>query len=185
MSLTGGYSDGAHLTVWNTWTILGHRLGRGGGGGSAASTAWTANNQAFAIPFTVAGPVTVLRLFFQAGTSPGTANYDLGIYNDAFKLIASLGATAAVNTTDAILPSGGGVLTAPTTLPRGRYYLAMSAAATTITVRGLAPTNQIPRMLGVQTMATAHPLPATFVPASMGTTTFIPTLGMMTTDTIL
>jgi hypothetical protein len=169
--------------------MLGPRLQVIGTAATPTSQAWPANNDAYLIPFLVSTPVTFSRIFFGAGTSPGTANYDLGIYNDAFGLIRSLGATASVNTTDALLPVGGGAFTTPVTLTRGRYFVAMSAAATSITVRGAATgvtANQVLRAVGMFKMASAHPLPSTFVPASMGTTAFIPTVGLMTTaSTIL
>lgn len=184
MSLTAGWMDSARGPVWTTASIIGAKSRSAGAGALPTTTAWPTANTAILVPFAVAGPVTIRDLFFQAGNSPGTANFDLGIYNEAFALLGSLGATAAVNTTDAILPVGGGALATPLTLPRGRYYLAMSAAATTITVRANTPGNGIARAFGLQQMASAHPLPSTITPASAATGV-IPQLGMMTTDTIL
>lgn len=170
--------------VWTTTgTLFGSRFRTFHGAVAPASTAWPVANTAFAIPFEISTPLPIAEIFFMAGTSPGTANYDLGIYNDAFQLIKSLGATAAVNTTDAILPVGGG--TFALTLPRGRYFVAMSAAAITVTVRAAVNGNDFMRALGMFKMATAHPLPATFTPASMGTTAFMPTIGLATVTNIL
>jgi hypothetical protein len=185
MSLEAAWADAERVANWTTASIIGARNRAGGLGSIPASTAWPTANQAFLIPFVLSGPATIVKLFFQAGTTPGTTNYDLGIYDEGFHLLGSLGATAAVSTTDAILPVGGGTLATPLSLTRGRFYLAMSSASAALTVRAIAPGNQVPRAFGLQTMATAHPLPATVTPASMGTTNFIPQLGMSVSSTIL
>lgn len=187
MSLTGTFAESERAgPVFTTTSILGAKVRHVGTSTVPASAAWPTNNQAFLIPFPVAGPVTIAELFFKAGTTPGTTNYDLGIYDENFKLLASLGATAAVNTTDAVLPVGGGALAAPLGLQRGRYYLGMSSASTALTVQGFVWTNQTARAFGLQQMATAHPLPATFTPASYSTQTFVPLVGMTTTvDAVL
>lgn|SRR4051812_37549963 len=181
MSLTGGFSESTRYgPVFTTPSIIGAKARQVGTGVGPVSTAWPTNGQAFLLPFAVAGPVTIRELFFKAGTTPGTSNYDVGIYDETFRLLASLGATAAVNTTDAILPVGGGALAAPLGLQRGRYYLGMSAAATTLTVQAFVWSNQTARAFGLQQMASGHPLPTTFTPASYGTTTFVPLIGMTT-----
>jgi hypothetical protein len=186
MTYTAGFRDAARGPCWTTMSVLGAKIRAFHNAVSAASTAWPVANTAFIYPFLVPTPVTFDEMFFVAGTTPGTANFDLGIYKDDFTLISSIGATAAVNTTDAILPVGGKAFTAGTiTLPRGRYYMGMSAAAITITCRAAVNTNDFCRALGMFKMATAHPLPATFTPASMGTTAFIPIFGATTITNIL
>jgi len=181
MTYTAGVQDGSNATTWTSYTSNGALLKALGNNASPTSTAWPANNDAYAIPFRLSVPVTFVGCFFIAGTTPGTTNYDLGIYRDDFTLVTSLGATAAVSTTGAVLPVGGGTFTTPVTLGRGRYFLAMSSAATTLTAAAIAPANQALRALGMFKMATAHPLPSTFVPASMGTTAFMPVMGLTTT----
>lgn len=177
--------DATHAAIWTS--LGGIRPAWGAWQGAVAnptSTAWPSANAAFLVPFVVSTPTTFVEMFFVTGTTPGTTNYDLGLYRDDFTRIASLGATAAANTTDTLLPVGGGSI-GTVTLPRGRYYMAMSSAATTLTVRALAPTNQLCRALGMFQMAAAHPLPATITPASMGATTFIPTIGLATVPNVL
>lgn len=151
---------------------------------AAVSTAWPLANDAYLLPFEVGFPMLVKEIFFQTGTLPGTANFDLGIYDEGFARIISLGATACVNTTDAIMPAGGGDI-ADVTLTRGRYYIAMSAAAITITVRAVAPANGLVRAMGVVKMAAAYPLPPTITPVSMGTTAFMPVMGIATVTNLL
>ncbi len=185
MTYEGGFADSKTGPVWWTGSILAAKIRAFHAAVSPASTAWPVANTAFLIPFGVQTSVTFAEMFFVSGTGPGTANFDLGIYGDDFKLIASIGATASTNTTDAILPAGGGAFTTPVTLTRGRYYMAMSAAATSITVRAAVNGNDFCRALGMFKMATAQPLPTTFTPASMGTTAFIPTIGMTTITNIL
>lgn len=183
MPLTVVSTDPQRGPAWTTASMIGAKNRSFGGTAIPGSNTWPVANQAILIPFIVHVPTTFPEIFFQAGTAPGTANFDLGIYREDFTRVASLGATASVNTTDAILPVGGGAFAAPVTLPRGRYYIAMSAAATTITVRGLAPGNGITRAYGCLTMATAHPLPATITPGQGST--LIPTLGLTTITNIL
>jgi hypothetical protein len=183
MPLTVPSADAQRGPSWTTTTMLGARMRLFGSASIPVSAAWPVANTAILVPFTVTTPVTFAEIFFQAGTSPGTANFDLGVYRDDFTRIASLGATASVNTTDAILPVGGGAFAAPVTLGRGRYYIAMSAAAISITVRSNTPGNSLTRAFGCISMATAHPLPATVTPAQASTV--IPVIGLTTITNIL
>lgn len=185
MSYEGSFADASSAAVWTTAVLTADRIRAFHASVVPASTAWPSANAAYLIPFQVSTPVTFAEMFFTSGTTPGTANFDLGIYDEAFARIVSLGATACVNTSDAVQPAGGGAFAAPVTLTRGRYYAAMSAAATSITVRAAVNSNNFCRALGMQTMAAAHPLPSTITPASMGSTNFIPTIGMATITNIL
>lgn len=184
MPLSTATADALRGPAWTTSSMIGSKNRHWGTAGPSASVAWPTANTAILIPFTVSVPVTFAEIFFQAGTTPGTTNYDLGLYRDDFTRIASLGSTAAVSTTDAILPVGGGAFAAPVTLPRGRYYIAMNSAATTLTVRAITSGNSIPRAMGCLSMAVgAVALPATITPAQA--LTIIPTLGITTITNIL
>lgn len=182
MTYLGGILDSGHAQLLTSGSALGLQArATGGTTTNAVTTAWPANNDAYVVPFQLAFPVTFTGMFWVSGTSPGTANIDLGVYSDTFVRLASLGATAAVNTTDIIQPAGAGAFASPLVLARGRYYMAMSAAATTITTRSQASfLNQSVRALGVFKMATAHPLPDPFVPASVGALVSIPVFGLVT-----
>lgn len=181
MTLQAGISDAAaHGSAFTSYAAMNPQFAITQTSGNPTSTAWPANNDAYAVPFLVASPVSFSGAFFGSGTSPGTTNFDIGIYRDDWTRITSLGATACVNNSQAMEPAAGGAAFASVvTLPRGRYYMAMSSAATTLTVRGFAPVNQGCRILGMFKMASAHPLPDPFVPASMGTTAFIPVFGLI------
>ena len=185
MTYTAGPLDGAHAQLWSTATFLGLRYRSFTSAAAPASTAWPANNDAVAVPFLVSTPVTFVRAYFISGSTPGTTNYDLGIYNDTFGLIRSIGATACVNSSTAVQPVGGAAFTTPVTLTRGRYFMAMSAAATSMTVRAQANAVQIYRAFGLFKMASAHPLPTTFVPAAMATSGFMPSMGLLTAASII
>lgn len=170
--LATGWSDTRGPTI-SAATALGSAIRVMGGAIAPASAAWPGTNLAFALPFQVAGPITVVEAYVLTGTLPGTTAFDLGIYNDTFNLLASLGATNAVNTSNIIQPVGGGAFASPVTLNRGRYYMAMSAASTALTVMGHVISTTVLRPLGVYQMA-AHPLPTTFVPATMSWTLLPP-----------
>jgi hypothetical protein len=184
MSLTAGFKDSSVPAVLTSVIEHGLAFRAFHAALAPASTAWPAINRAYFVPFRVVTPLVVREMFFQAGTTPGTTAYDLGIYDDAFNRIVSLGATSAVSTTDAVLPAGGGDV-ADTSLSPGRYYMAMSSAATTLTVRASVNANQFMRALGLQMMESAHPLPATATPISVGTSAFMPTIGLATVTNIL
>lgn len=182
MTYEAPYSERGPI-VLNTLNFHGHRF-RGAQVASApASAAWPTNNKAILIPFQVAGPTLITEMFFTTGTAPGTANFDLGIYDDQFALLVSLGATACVNTTDAIMPAGGGDIT-DTWLARGRYYMAMSAAATTITTRANTYGNGFLRAVGCQMATSSHPLPATITPTAL-TDAYLPVIGMAAITNVL
>lgn len=185
MSMAGGYGDADRPSVISCHGLLGAKLRGFHGTTAPASGAWPTANTAYLVPFVVAYSTTIQEMFFVSGTTPGTANFDLGIYREDFTLIASLGATAAVNTTDVIQPVGGGAFASAVKLTRGRYYMAMSAAATTITTRCHVSSNDFMSALGLQQMASAHPLPATVTPASMAGTAFLPLFGVLLVDNVL
>lgn len=185
MPLYSTPADAVRGPVWSTSSVLGSKNRAFGQPTSApTSTTWPTANTAILVPFVVETPVTFAECFFQAGTTPGTTNYDLGIYRDDFTRITSLGSTAAVSTTDAYLPVGGGAFATPVTLTRGRYYMAMNSASTALTVRGITFTNAVTRAFGCLSMAVGTvALPTTITPAQA--TAVIPTIGLTTITNIL
>lgn len=151
---------------------------------TSASTAWPTAGTAYLIPMELPQPYAFTEAFWISGTSPGTANVDVGVYDENFSLITSIGATASVNSTGALQPAGGKALSPVATLGRGRYYLAMSAAATTITTHSYTYTAALLRAMGVLQMASAHPLPATVTPAAMSATS-VPLFGVASVTNLL
>jgi hypothetical protein len=185
MTYVGSSASSRHATVIGSASEWGAKIRAFHVAVTPVSTAWPLANNAYAIPFLIDNPVTISEMFFLAGTTPGTTNCDLGIYREDFTLIASKGAFATTSVTDSVQPAGGGAFSTPVTLVRGRYYMAMSAAAITTTVRAGVYGNGFLRAMGCFKMATAHPLPATFTPASMGTDTFLPSIGCAIITNIL
>lgn len=182
MTVTAGVRDASHTFAWTTATIMGARLRSGATVAIPLSTAWPAANTAVLIPFLVSMPVTFEGMYIVTGTSPAVTTIDLGIYRENFTRITSIGSTATTTVTDQVMPVGGKLFPTLVTLTRGRYYMAASAALTTFTTRAAINGNQIMRALGMFKMATAHPLPSTFVPVSMASTAFMPLIGMLTAD---
>lgn len=184
MTYSAGVRDSRGPTLTSTM-VTGPRLRAFASGTAPTSQLWPVANQAYAISFELAVPMPISEAWTYIGATGVVTTIDLGIYNDQFQRIASLGSTATTAGNNVISPAGGGVFATPFTLVRGRYYMAMSCAVNTLTVYANVQANHIVRALGMQTMATAHPLPPTFVPASMGTTAFIPTMGFSSTTNIL
>lgn len=128
-----------------------------GGLTSPAATTWGTANLAFFIPLQLPWPYLVRRFFWGNGSAGG--NMDVGVYTRGGKLLASTGAVAQTPLSDIqyAAPSGGAILLDP-----GEYLLAISNNGTTSRAWGAANVSSIEgRMIGLYTMASAHPLPAT------------------------
>lgn len=113
-------------------------------------------NQAYFYPFTLTKGRTAVKMFALTGATQN-GNIDLGIYDDQFNCIVTLGATAmgAVNT----LQEGN---IADTHLPAGRYWMAYSCSSATGTCFQFAPADEFALSNWVVLMqASAHPLPTT------------------------
>jgi hypothetical protein len=101
-------------------------------GGATWSSGATVANQQWLVPLILPAPFLVASFFICAGTSPGTTNFDMAIYQapayngTTMTRLVSTGATACVNTTNnvqIVVPSGGSKL-----LDRGNYYLGFVSA---------------------------------------------------------
>lgn len=144
----------------------GAALARGVGVSSTApaSTAWPSANLAFAAPFFLRQPTTFRSAFWANGATVA-GNVDVGVYGWLFNLLGSTGAVAASGTS-AIQKAA---LSASLYLPAGAYFLAMSCSSATNTNRRWGDTLIQQQHMGVVQMASAHPLPSTFTPASAAT----------------
>ena len=131
-------------------------------------TAWITANKAFFIPISIAGPVTVKKMFWFNGTVSG--NVDVGIYDRGGNRLVSAGSTAQagasavqeVDITDLLLKAG-------------LYYLAMVMDNTTGQVELLNLSTGPAMFAGVAEMTSAFPLPATatFAAVSSARTPFV------------
>jgi hypothetical protein len=119
-------------------------------------------NLALYVPFGVADPVTVVKLWVRTGNAVSTGNIDMGIYNPDGTKVVSMGSTGStgidvlqeLNITDTLL------------IP-GNYYLAINSDSSVATQKfmnhvivagGLAAAGVYQQAVGAVTL----PSPATF-----------------------
>ena len=129
------------------------------------SLAWQTANAAFFFPFTIDVPTTIVQMSWANGATV-SGNVDIGIYNSEGTLLVSSGSTAqsgvsanqTVNTTDTLLSPGKW------------FYLALAVDNTTATLLGVALSAAFNQAMGVLSMASAFPLPATATFASITVT---------------
>ncbi len=144
---------------------------------AGASSTWPVANTAIYIPFYTPVEITVVKIaWFNGATASG--NLDVGIYDAVGSRLVSSGSTAQSGTS-----TDQAADIADTTLPQGRYYMAMSMNGTTATINRVQPTIMGAQAMGIrgQTSAFALPSPATFgAPAN----NFLP-LMWLTTRTVI
>lgn len=146
------------------------------------STAWGTASLAILVPVQITSGVTVKQMAWINGATV-SGNVDIGIYDSTFNLLVSLGSTAQSGT---IAMQVGDI--ADTALSAGTYYFALASSSATATFYladyGLGSIHaQGTKEMGVVTMASAFPLPATITPAaSIG---YIPKLVASQTTTAL
>lgn len=134
------------------------------GGAGSASTVWPAASTAIFVPFSVATPFLIQKVFVQNGATVA-GNVDIGVYTTGGSLLAHTGATAqaGVSSTQEIALS--------LHLNPGQYYMALvSDSATATVIAHNAAIAALWRACGVYQMATASPLPATATFAVMAQT---------------
>lgn len=131
---------------------------------SLASTAWPTSNRAIAFPFSIAERFVVKKVWWMNGTTATTNNADVGVYTEGGALLVSGGGT---------LIAGANILqeadVTDTLLRPGRYWCAYCQNGTTATPTCVGGSLATLRAVGLAQMASAYPLPATFVPAAMQT----------------
>jgi hypothetical protein len=144
-------------------------LGVGYHGGLVQNAVIGAAGRGLICPIIVPAPVRVKRLFTHTGATL-TANIDIGIYRQNLSLVVSTGAQPLAGASQLMFLD-----ITDTDLPAGNYYLAISASTNTGQVGQISQPGVFSPYIGCAQMATAHPLPATFVPAR---SSFIPFVGM-------
>jgi hypothetical protein len=137
-----------------------------------ASAAHPNANRAFFIPFRIARPLTVAKLWsFNGATVSG--NIDVGIYDAAGARLVSSGSTAQAGTT-AIqeFDVADTALDAP-----AQYYLGVALNNATGTLRRYTPAVPLGAAIGCAQQDTAFPLPspATF---AVHATAYVPIVGL-------
>jgi hypothetical protein len=119
-----------------------------------SNATWPVANKALFFPFSIPSPQKVRSVYWTLGTASG--NIDAGIYDVAGRKIVSTGSTALSGVNNSQYVS----LTA-TDLSAGFYYLALAVDNTTATFYRDTIGSNLLRVLGMQEMASAFPLPAT------------------------
>lgn len=132
------------------------------GGGTASSAAWGLANRAIFVPLHLSGPYTIRRMFFGVGTTGGTNNADIGLYDLAGNKLVSSGSTL-VGTASTIQYLD----VTDTTVGPGSYYLALVMNGTTATFQRQGYTNEMGKYTGALVMTSAFALPATATYAAL------------------
>lgn len=147
-----------------------------------ASTAWPAANQAMYFPFYIQAPGYIQQMVWVNGAT-ATGNVAMGLYDEAFNLLAGTGSVSATGTSAPQAVS----MPAPAQGPAGflvtcgRYFLALwasSGSQTFIAWTTAAASTNVNRMLGIgqQTSLTTG-LPTLAVPA-VSANSYIPLIGV-------
>ena len=140
--------------------------------------AWTTANTAIFIPIYLPYRATIRRWWWVNGSNPGS-NADIGLYSRGGSLIASSGSTAQSGASAQQFVTLG----TPVVVDPGTYFLAFTLSATTASrMTGVsAATVAFLRARGVQTMASALPLPATATFATPAAAMSYPLCGITST----
>lgn len=125
---------------------------------SGASSAWPAANRAIYVPFALAAPYGVQRVWWVNGTT-ANVNVDCGVYTVGGTRLGAIGSTAQSGTS--VLQSAALALY----LLPGSYYMALLLSATTGHTFRTSPAVANQQLLGMAQQAvgaTALPATATF-----------------------
>lgn len=134
--------------------------------GAPVSTAWGTANRAVYVPFRIARPTLVDRLWVMAGATQGGANnVDLGIYDKDFTRVLSTGSQTYNGGTNVINTFN----VTDTIIGPGQFYFAAVISSATDTVFSTTSTilAVLLRSFGCAQEASALPLPAVGTPAAL------------------
>lgn len=151
---------------------IGWRLRMGASSGPA-STAWPSANLALYVPFRLRRNASFAAVRAMVGNgATASGNLDVGVYDESWNRLASLGSTAQSGTSVPQLAA------LALTLRRGRYYLGLAFDNNVGTVSAIGSiTAGVLAALGCAQQASAFPLPATATPVAC-TQTIIPAFGL-------
>ena len=137
----------------------------------AAGTTWPSADRALYIPFVLPGNFLVRALWWANGNAVA-GNVDCGIYSESGALLTNTGSTAQAGVTAIQSVTLG----TPLLLTAGRYNMALVLSSASGRIYRNNVTG-VTTLAGVTQMASAMPLPATFVPATAAAA-FIPVFGI-------
>lgn len=148
--------------------------------GNTATAAWPSANLAIFVPVRIGYPYTAVKMFWLNGSSVGTNNVDIGIYDSQGNRLVNSGSTLTAGATGIQVVS-----ITSTILEPGLYYMAMVMDGTTnTTLRAATGGVATPwAAMGCYQMATAFALPATATFAQMAQLT-LPIIGMSSSSTL-
>jgi hypothetical protein len=132
---------------------------------------WSTANRAYFIPVQVLTTITVYKMSWLNGSTVGTNNADVGIYNSAYTRLVSSGGTLTAGANSIQI-----VDVADTVLTPDTYFLAMvmNGISGDVIFRSTASGRHM-RTSGVLMQSTAYPLPATAAPVG-NTDSFCPSV---------
>lgn len=148
--------------------------------------AYPAANRAHYYPIVVPMACTMYRFFWANGTTVGTNNIQVGVYNDNDSGTDGPGTSVLLGTST--LSAGASVCQfddiTDTPLYPGKYWLAIWCNGTTATTRAMSqPVNLMRPNGGYIESALAGGLPATATPAAQTNNCFLPIFGFTTIAT--
>lgn len=155
------------LGPWSREGMLGQNAALGV---APASAAWPAASRAYYYYIIIPQTITIYRYWWLNGATASTDNFQVGLYNENFN---------AVKLGTSTLASGANVLQfddiADTTIPAGRYWVAIWGSGTTAT---LFRSNSIVSRTNVVYLQSsiAGGLPSTATPAAGGS--YFPVFGL-------
>lgn len=149
-----------------------HSTGGQMGTTAPSSAVWSTANRAIMIPFRLFKPATAYKMGIMNGAVT-SGNIDMGIYDPTGVLLRSTGSTlqSGVNALQEV------PLTLPVQLGAGLFYMALAINNITAQIFRRSHNNDICHGMGLYQMASAFPLPATFVPAAP-TGAYVPMIGV-------
>ena len=142
-----------------------------------SSATWVAANRAILVPVYIPDWGTVVKLFMANGTVV-SGNIDMGLYDESFNRLVSIGSTAQSGTSDLQVFD-----ITDTTIGPGRYYLAGVLDNVTGTVMRNGSSLYGQRASGLCEMGSAFALPTTNTPGSMSNA-FLPLMGLTYRTTV-
>jgi hypothetical protein len=149
-----------HIIHTTSWCAIGEDFMGLQNGTPYASSTYPAASRAQAVPFEIAFPFLVRKVFWMNGTTATTDSIDVGVYTEAGTRLVSGGGTAVsgANATQEVDVTD-------TLLHPGRYWLAYAQNGVTATPMAVVSGAALFRAAGGAQMASAYVLPTTFTPA--------------------
>lgn len=173
-SLPAAHPTGHPAGLVNIFQLSGESHGALASLGGGVSSINAAANRAHFFPFRITRPYTVLAGLVKNGATASN-NLDIGVYLPDGTRLASSGSTAQAGTTALQYI----VMSASVVLQPGLYYAGLVMDGTTGTINRITTLTTVQcRGLGMFTMNSAFPLPATATFAAYATSNYVQIFGL-------